>query len=142
MYIEVMAEDDDAPPIAEPLKRVFEQVTTYGEGSSGSAKEEIAQLQGILERSPENLDVQEWLAFKLYSEGDLLRAERHYKQLIDKAHRIGAQYFYLGNTYYKMGRFAEAVKCWQETVSRLPTDAKAMKARARIEKVRREHAGV
>ena len=30
MYIEVMAEDDDAPEIAEPLKRVFEQVTTYG----------------------------------------------------------------------------------------------------------------
>lgn len=119
------------------LRRVYEEVTTYDEGSTPDNAVEIQQLEELLAQNPENLDVLEWLAFKLYSVGHYDRAVRFYKQLIEKGHRRGVQYFYLGNTYYKLNRPAQAVEAWQQTVALIPTDPKAQKARARIEKVQR-----
>jgi len=78
----------------------------------------------------------EWLAFKLYSVGQFVRAEKTYRQLIDREHRVGVQYFYLGNTLYKMKRAEAAIEAWEATVRMIPTDPKAQKAKARIEKVR------
>ncbi len=126
-------------PLSESLRKVYEQVTTYSEGSPADAAEEIRQLVALLEKSPDNLDIVEWLAFKFYSIGDYARAEQHYQDLIAKGHRPAVQSFYLGNTLYKMEKFREAIAAWERVIALLPGDAKAQKARLRIEKLRREH---
>jgi tetratricopeptide (TPR) repeat protein len=121
--------------LSEPLRRLYEEVTTYGEGSAGDVEEEIEQLESLLEKNPDNLDISEWLAFKLYSVGNFERAVHLYRGLIERGHRTGVQYFYLGNTYFKMKRMKNAVAAWEKTIELIPTDAKAQKARARIERV-------
>lgn len=131
-------ETSTAKPLSESLRKVYEQVTTYSEGSPADAAEEIRQLVALLEKSPDNLDIVEWLAFKYYSIGDYSRAERHYRELVAKGHRPAVQNFYLGNTLYKMERFREAIEAWEKVIALMPGDAKAQKARLRIEKLRRE----
>jgi cytochrome c-type biogenesis protein CcmH/NrfG len=119
------------------LRGVYEEVTTYDEGTTPDNAVEIQQLEELLEQNPGNHDVMEWLAFKVYSVGHYDRAVKLYRELIDKGHRLGVQYFYLGNAYYKMNRSKQAVEAWRQTLSLIPTDPKAQKARARIEKVER-----
>ena len=133
------ADFDERATLPEALRLVYENVTTYSEGSSGDAQEEIRQLEALLEKSPDNKAIMEWLAFKLYSVALYPRAEELYRQLLDLQHRPGVQHFYLGNTYYRMGRYDDAVSEWEQTLALIPRDAKARKARARIDKVRREH---
>ncbi len=117
---------------------LYEEVTTYGEGSSASVEEEIRQLDDLLEKNPDHLDVTEWLAFKLYSTGRYERAVQLYKRLIAKGHRPGVQYFYLGNTYFKMHDERRAAQSWGQTIALIPNDAKAQKAQARLERLNLE----
>lgn len=123
--------------IPEEKRRLYEEVTTYGEGSPADVAEEIRQLEELLDKDPENLAIREWLAFKMYSIGRYDRAAFLYKELIDRDHRTGVQYFYLGNTYFKMCRVDSAREAWMRTIELIPTDAKAQKARARIERLDR-----
>lgn len=135
MVTEDSKSKQEGRPLAEPLRRLYEEVTTYGEGSAGDVAEEIQQLETLLEKNPDNPDICEWLAFKLYSVGQLERSVHLYRGLIDRGHRAGVQYFYLGNAYYKMKRPKNAVEAWEKTIELIPSDAKAQKARARIERV-------
>jgi tetratricopeptide (TPR) repeat protein len=127
--------------VPEEKRRLYEEVTTYGEGSPADVEEEIRQLDGLLEKDPENLAIREWLAFKLYSIGRYDRAAFLYRELIDRDHRAGVQYFYLGNTYFKMRRIDSAREAWLKTIQLIPADAKAQKARARIERLDRDEEG-
>ena len=77
----------------------------------------------------------EWLAFKLYSVGNYVEAESLFRELVTASHRAGVQNFYLGNLLAKTGREEEAVRCWRQTISLIPKDVKAKKAKARIEKL-------
>lgn len=120
------------------LRRVYEEVTTYGEGGRGDVMEEISQLEELLARQPENLDIQEWLAFKYYSINQFEKALEIYRRLLGAGHRPGVQHFYLGNTYYKLEDTDRAIESWQKTIEMIPTDSKAEKARARIDRVRRK----
>ena len=115
------------------LQRIYENVTTYQDGSSDTL-EEIKQLQTMHDQNPDNLDIKEWLAFKLYSAGQYENAEGLFRELIVKSHRSGVQNFYLGNLLAKTGREPEAILCWRQTVSLIPNDVKAKKAQARIDK--------
>lgn len=124
--------------LSEPLRRIYEQVTTFHESAPGEAEAEVKQLEDMLLKDPENPDLKEWLAFKLYSAGQFLRAAQLYRDLIAKAYRPGVQYFYLGNTLYKMKRTDEAMEAWQKTVELIPQDPKAQKAKARLDKARKE----
>lgn len=123
---------DDGKP-SRGLQRIYENVTTYQDGSSDTL-EEISQLKTMLEQNPNNLDIKEWLAFKQYSAGMHDDAELNLRDLIAKNHRPGVQNFYLGNLLAKTGREAEAVQCWKATVALIPHDVKAKKAQARISK--------
>lgn len=128
----------DGPEVPRSLRRVYEEITTYDEESSVDFVKEVEELEALLQENPDNLDVTEWLAFKLYSVGQFARAESLYRQLIQHGHRPGVQYFYLGNTLYKMRRADAALEAWAKTVELIPQDPKAQKARARIERVRKE----
>lgn len=127
-------QNGDKPGISRGLKRIYENVTTYQEGADDT-RSEIEQLERLLQAKPDNLDIKEWLAFKLYSIGDYGQAENYFRDLIAANHRAGVQNFYLGNLLQKTGRVAQAVDCWKQTIALIPDDVKAKKAKARIEKV-------
>lgn len=116
-------------------KVLYEEVTTYGEGGSADVAEEIRQLEELLEQNPDNLDITEWLAFKLYQDSRYPRAVQLYRRLIEAGHRPGVQNFYLGNTFYKMGDNVRATECWEKVLELIPSDPKAEKARARIGRI-------
>lgn len=128
------ANDPNNGNMSKGLKRLYENVTTYQAGADDTLAE-IDQLKGMLTTNPNNLDIKEWLAFKLYSVSNYSEAEQLFRDLIVQNHRAGVQNFYLGNLLAKTGREREAVKCWKATVTLIPNDVKSKKAAARIEKM-------
>ena len=122
-------------PFSRGTRVLYEEVTTYGEGGTADVAEEIRQLDELLAQNPDNLDITEWLAFKLYQDGRYPRAVQLYRRLIDAEHRPGVQYFYLGNTYFKMADNERATECWEKVLELIPSDPKAKKARARIDRI-------
>lgn len=124
----------DPNDVPKGLKKIFENVTTYQAGGNDTTAE-IQQLKTMLAKSPDNLDIKEWLAFKLYSASEFGEAEGLLRDLIAKNHRVGVQAFYLGNLLQKTGREKEAVEYWKKTISLMPEDIKAKKAAARIAKL-------
>ncbi len=126
--------NDPKSGISKGLKRLYENVTTYQAGADDTIAE-IQQLQDMLRQNPANLDIKEWLAFKLYSVGNFQEAESLFRELVAADHRAGVQNFYLGNLLAKTGREEEAVRCWRQTIQQIPKDVKAKKAKARIEKL-------
>ena len=129
---------NDPGNMSKGLKKLYENVTTYQAGADDTMAE-IQQLKGMLQQNPNNLDIKEWLAFKLYSVSNYEEAEQLFRDLIIAQHRAGVQNFYLGNLLAKTGREAEAVRCWRQTISLIPKDVKAKKAQARIEKMAASH---
>lgn len=115
------------------------QVTTYSGGSEAAA--ELAELERMLQDNPESDEVREWRAFRLYTLGKFVECVDAYLELVRRRHRPGVQYFHLGNAYYKMKRYGAARDAWQKTVEHIPTDPKAQKARARLEKLASEQGG-
>jgi len=132
-----LADETEGRGRAGEKRRLYEEVTTYGEGSNAEVEDEIAELEQLLASTPGNHDIEEWLAFKYYSTGRFEKAIQLYKGLIEAGHRIGVQHFYLGNTYFKMQRPTKAREAWQKTIELIPTDAKAQKARARLARLAR-----
>jgi tetratricopeptide (TPR) repeat protein len=128
-------DNDPKNGMSQGLKRLYENVTTY-QASEDETLTEIQQLKDMLEKNPANLDIKEWLAFKLYSVGDYQNAEGLFRDLILADHRAGVQNFYLGNLLAKTGREQEAVSCWKATIALIPKDVKAKKAQARIDKLK------
>jgi tetratricopeptide (TPR) repeat protein len=128
-------DNDPKKGMSQGLKRLYENVTTY-QASEDETLTEIQQLKDMLVKNPANLDIKEWLAFKLYSVGDYQSAEGLFRDLIQAGHRAGVQNFYLGNLLAKTGREREALPCWKATVALIPKDVKAKKAQARIDKLK------
>lgn len=114
-------------------------VTQYSGGEPAAG--EIEELDKMLQDNPESNEVREWRAFRLYTLGNLMESVEAYLDLVRRGHRPGVQYFHLGNAYYKMKRYGVARDAWQKTVELLPTDPKAQKARARLEKLAKDQGG-
>ncbi len=115
-------------------KRVLSaEITNYTTSEESGA--EVEKLREMLKLDPESLDVREWLAFRLYTSGRLPEAAEAYQDLISRGHRKGVQYFHLGNAYYKMKKYSQAVDAWRKTTELMPEDPKAEKAQLRIQKV-------
>ena len=126
-------DDSNKPGMSKVKKRLFENVTTYADDSQDAASE-IAQIRTMLEKNKENLDLREWLAFKLYSDGQYDEAIELYEDLVRRGHRIVNQHFYLANAYYKKGRIRDACNSWRIVAETAPNDVKGQKAAARLEK--------
>jgi tetratricopeptide (TPR) repeat protein len=116
------------------------EVTSYS--VEESALGELAELRQMLVENPDNTEVLEWLAFRYYTLKRFRESIDVYLDLIRRKHRAGVQYFHLGNAYYKMKRYEMARDAWTKTIELLPSDPKARKARARIEKAEREMHGI
>ncbi len=127
-------QNSDKDGMSRGLRRIYENVTTYQEKADDTLGE-ITQLKQMLVQKPDNNDIKEWLAFKLYSVGQYGEAEGYFRDLIASGHRAGVQNFYLGNLLSKTGREKQALDCWKQVIALIPDDVKAKKAAARIEKM-------
>ncbi len=122
------ADDDERK---EELKRKVEgQITEYTQGDS----EGIEEVKAMLEEDPDNVELQDWLAFMLYSNNLLDEAIELYKKLLAAGHRSDNQHFYLGNAYYKKGLVKLAIEEWKRVIELDPKGKLAEKARFRIER--------
>lgn len=118
------------PPSMEAVRRRIDgQITEYTEGSG----EGIPDVEAMLRADPGNVDLQDWLAFLYYTNNRLDEAIELYKKLISASHKPDAQYFYLGNVYYKKGLHQLAIEQWKKSLEISPNGANARKAQARIQ---------
>lgn len=110
-------------------RKIDGQITEYTEGSG----EGIDEVRLMLQNDPENLDLQDWLAFMLYTNNQLDEAIELYKRLLTSNHRSENQHFYLGNAYFKKGLVKLAVEEWKRVVLLDPESKLGQKAKVRIE---------
>ncbi len=110
-------------------KKIDGQITEYTEGSG----EGIGEVRAMLEADPENLDLQDWLAFMLYTNNELDEAILIYKKLLARDHKSETQHYYLGNAYCKKGLVQLAIEEWKRVVLIDAESKLAKKAAVRIE---------
>jgi len=124
----------EAPDKASLQRKIDGQITEYTEGSG----EGIEEVRMMLTNDPENLDLQDWLAFMLYTNNELDEAIELYKKLLAAEHRAENQHFYLGNAYYKKGLIKLAIEEWKRVVGLDPESKIGKKAAVRIEQAQQE----
>jgi len=118
----------------ETLQRKIDgQITEYTEGSG----EGIDEVRMMLKNDPDNVDLQDWLAFMLYTNNELDEAIELYKKLLSANHRPDNQHFYLGNAYYKKGLTKLAVEEWKRVVELDPESKMGKKAKVRLEQAQK-----
>lgn len=110
-------------------KKIDGQITEYTEGSG----EGIEEVRAMLAADPENLDLQDWLAFMLYTNNQLDEAIEIYKKLLGRNHKSETQHYYLGNAYCKKGLVQLAIEEWRRVVEIDAESKLAKKAAVRIE---------
>lgn len=110
-------------------KKIDGQITEYTEGSG----EGIEEVRAMLSADPENLDLQDWLAFMLYTNNQLDEAIEIYKKLLGQNHKSETQHYYLGNAYCKKGLIQLAIEEWKRVVEIDSESKLAKKAAVRIE---------
>lgn len=96
----------------------------------------VEKVRALLEKSPENRELQDWYAFLLYSNGLLDEAIEHYESLIHEGSQKADHFFYLGNAYHKKNRPVEAVESWMIAAELSPGSKIGRKASQRVEKVK------
>ena len=110
-------------------RKIDGQITEYTQGSG----EGIDEVRMMLKNDPDNLDLQDWLAFMLYTNNELDEAIDIYKRLLAANHRPENQHFYLGNSYYKKGLTKLAIEEWKRVVELDPESKLGKKAKVRLE---------
>jgi tetratricopeptide (TPR) repeat protein len=135
-----MSSDQGRSRAGDVLKVVDAEVTSYS--VEDSAFGELGELERMKADNPDNTEILEWLAFRYYTVKRYQESIDVYSDLIRRGHRAGVQHFHLGNAYYKMRRYEMALGAWKKTIELIPTDPKARKAQARIEKAEREMNGI
>ena len=98
------------------------------------ANVEIARRN--LEQDPTNPMLRDWLAFNLYASGRYDEASVLYQQCLSRDDKNADQHYYLGNCFYKLGDFRQAVDHWQRVVELEPRSKVAEKAVGKLDKVR------
>lgn len=96
--------------------------------------EGISEVEAMLEKDPNNLELLDWLAFMYYSNNMLDKALVSYEKALSMDPDNVNQLYYLGSTYFKMGRKEDAVVKWQRVVELKPDSKIARKAQDKIDK--------
>lgn len=108
------------------------QLTTYGRFSDA----DLESLQKALAEDPDNLQIREMAAFSFYSSNRLQEAVATYEDLIRTHPKVYNYYYYLANSFAKLGEHETAIQNW-EIVAGGTDAAIAKKSRARIEETRK-----
>lgn len=110
-------------------KEEEELLTKYTPGTG----EGIAEVEKLLVSDPNNVDLLDWLAFMYYSNNDVEKAVETYKRALAIKPSNENQHYYLGNSFFKKGLFAEAQKEWSEVIRLKPNSKIAKNAQERID---------
>ena len=100
-------------------------------------QEGLDEVRKMIASDPENLDLQDWLAFMLYSNGEWDEALEVYKRLLAASYRSAHQHLYIGNCYYKKGLRTLAIENWKKAAS-LDEGSIGRKAEKRLAKALEE----
>lgn len=106
-----------------------ELLTKYTAGTG----EGIAEVEKLLVSDPNNVDLLDWLAFMYYSNNDTDKAIATYKRALGIKPDNENQHYYLANSYFKKGNYAEAEKEWNEVIRAKPNSKIAKNAQERID---------
>lgn len=131
------------PPAPEPRSPAMAAVTTgadqeaqalltqYTSGDGGGVEE----MERMLERDPNNLQLLDWLAFMYYSNNDAVKAIATYRRIIAIEPNNASQHYYLGNCFFKNNEIERAIEEWNLVVQLKPGSKYARKAQERMTKL-------
>lgn len=108
--------------------QVLTQYTT-GDGKG------VEEMERMLAKDPDNLQLLDWLAFMYYSNNETEKAISTYSRIIAIDPGNAGQHYYLANSYYKAKRIDEALRHWRKVCEIKPDGKLARKASSRIQKV-------
>jgi tetratricopeptide (TPR) repeat protein len=106
-----------------------ELLTKYTAGTG----EGINEVEKLLEGDPNNVDLLDWLAFMYYSNNNIDKAIETYKRALAIKPDNENQHYYLANSYFKKGMYAEGKKEWNEVIRLKPNSKIAKNAQERID---------
>jgi tetratricopeptide (TPR) repeat protein len=101
------------------------------------SEEELANLEGLLEASPDDLQILDWVAFAHYCSGNYERSVELYRRCIDREPQTASYYYFLGNALYKQTKTEEAIEAWEMASSMDRQGLFRKKAQDRLAIVRR-----
>ena len=122
-----------APPAKSAAKAAEEAalLTQYTSGDGGGVEE----MERMLERDPNNLQLLDWLAFMYYSNNDIPKAIQTYSRIIEIEPNNASQHYYLGNCFFKNNQKDKALAEWNTVIALKPNSKYARKAQERIAKL-------
>ena len=106
-------------------------LTQYTSGDGGGVEE----MERMLERDPNNLQLLDWLAFMYYSNNDAMKAIATYQRIIEIEPNNASQHYYLGNCFFKNNEMERALEEWNLVVQLKPSSKYARKAQERMTKL-------
>jgi tetratricopeptide (TPR) repeat protein len=116
------------PAAAREEQAVLTQYTS-GDGQG------VEEMEKMLAKDPNNLQLLDWLAFMYYSNNQTEKAIETYGRIIRIDPSNASQHYYLANSFYKANRIDEALVHWRKVVELKPDGKLARKADGRIKKV-------
>ena len=122
------------PPPAQSAAQAAEEaalLTQYTSGDGGGVEE----MERMLERDPNNLQLLDWLAFMYYSNNDISKAIQTYSRIIEIEPNNASQHYYLGNCFFKNNQKDKALAEWNTVIALKPNSKYARKAQERIAKL-------
>lgn len=121
---------DRASSIGVGVQRQLDaRLTRYDEGSDQA----IAEIQDMLDRSPDNESLLDWLAFMMYTNERYIESIALYGRLLELNARNATAHYYTANCHFKMGDIDKAILQWRQTMILNPQGKVGRKAAARIE---------
>lgn len=131
--------EEDKEDVAEKSEQSFKSLgseqqavlTQYTSGDGAGA----AEMEKMLAKDPNNLQLLDWLAFMYYSNNETEKAIDTYSRIIKLDPSNPGQHYYLANSFYKANRIDEALHHWKKVIELKPEGKYARKATDRIKKV-------
>ncbi len=112
------------------MKKEDEELLTKYTAGTG---EGISEVEKLLVSDPNNVDLLDWLAFMYYSNNETDKAIETYKRALAIKPTNENQHYYLANSFFKKGNYAEAQKEWNEVIRLKPNSKIAKNAQERID---------
>jgi len=106
--------------------------------ASHRAREAVDMARKGLAADPASTRLKDWLAFNLYAANKVKEAIVLYRELLAVHDDNPEQHYYLGNCYYKSGRFSDAITEWKRVVELKSESHYGRKALTRLRKVQRK----
>lgn len=109
-------------------RKAAASVTHYAKPAPGT----VEDLEKMIALNPSDPDIQDWLAFSLYSNHMYAESIRWYGRLIKNGSRKEEHFFYCGNAFFRTGDLEHARKMWTIATRLHPGSEISRKSRERL----------